>query len=123
MILAESFMEELRTLLIYGSTTAFFVMLSVIVHEAGHLTQIRKKFPSASLKWNEGDIEVGEDYMWRAMTRKEKNDVLLNGFVVGFIPLIALAIVLPNLYYVLASYGCYLYGSWNDIKLLCMKEW
>lgn len=114
--------ELLRTELVNWSAAGFCLCVCIIVHEYGHLATMRKIYPTATIKWEKNYITIGEDYMWENISKEEKDDVLLNGYMLGFIPLFFLAIILPYYNYVLMTYAFYLLGSWNDIKLMAKKE-
>lgn len=88
-------------------------VLSVVFHEIGHMIELhRYRIP---YKGYFGIWNLGTDYEDHNMTRKQEVSMILNGILIGMIPILVLG-VLSYWYWLI--FPVYLLGVKTDIVML-----
>jgi len=92
---------------------------SILLHELGHLKQLRRHYPEANVKLKNFTFEVGEEWMYDSLTHKERRKIYLDGILWGLLPLLGFTII--SFWFGIIFIALYLYGSMSDLKNMRMK--
>lgn len=90
-------------------------VISIVLHEYAHLRALRKFFPQAKINFQlyPPKLEVGQNYMYNALTKSEAKDVYMAGVVVGAIPIFFSFLIINPAFGLLII--PYLFGADKDI--------
>jgi len=113
----ETAINPLRLILLEVITTVGLFVMAILIHEFGHYWNIRRRWRQAKIYFYKGALVVGEEWMYKGLTRQEKVLLLYEGVLAGLLILLPL-MFLVNVYLTLAAIFLYLAGSGHDLRRL-----
>lgn len=116
-LLAGVIVDPLVLIVLEVSLTALLFSLAILVHELGHLYELRRHWPRAKISWDGNSFCVGEEGMYERLEPSERGEVYSAGLWQGLIPLMFIPIIV-SYYWGVAALLIYVVGSRHDIKNL-----